>query len=93
MSFPVKETIRNRKVFDPLTQADGDKLEQFIQNVPNPWNVPVTFKLPGAKEYNLSNPVIVGTHLYTTAKTSRCKDFDLTMKKVLSDNLWIRLPV
>lgn len=82
MLFPVKEAIKNRKSvrsFDgtPLKEADLAALEQFIQNVENPFDVPVTFKLLDAKEYGLSSPVISGTGMYLGAKVPRRKYFEI----------------
>ena len=82
MLFPAKEIIRNRKSvrsFDgrPLSDKDRTALEQYIQNVPNPFDVPVEFRMLDAKEHGLSSPVVVGADQYIAAKVSRCRHFEI----------------
>ncbi len=73
MIFSAKDMIRQRKsvrTFDgrPLSDADRNKLEDYINTLTNPFAVPVEFRLLDAKEHNLSSPVIVGENTYLTAK-------------------------
>ena len=65
MSFSAKEMIRKRKSvisFDGRGLGPEDKaaLEQYIQTVTNPFDVPVEFRLLPAKEHKLSSAVNVG---------------------------------
>jgi len=80
--FPVKESIRKRRsvrTFDgaPLSASDRAAFEAFIREVPNPFGVPVSFRLLDAKQHGLSSPVIVGTELYLAAKVPRCSRFEI----------------
>ena len=82
MLFSAKEMIQKRKSVrffngTPLKDSDKDALEQYIQNVSNPFDVPVEFRMLDAKEHGLSSPVIVGTDWYIAAKVTRCKDFEI----------------
>ena len=82
MSFSAKEMIRKRKSvrsYDGrgLSPEDKAALEQYIQTVENPFDVPVEFRLLPAKEHKLSSPVIVGEKYYIAAKLSKCKNFEI----------------
>ena len=82
MSFSAKEMIRKRKSvrsYDGRGLGPEDKaaLEQYIQTVTNPFDVPVEFRLLPAKEHKLSSPVIVGEKYYIAAKLSKCKNFEI----------------
>ncbi|MDE7267009.1 MAG: nitroreductase [Lachnospiraceae bacterium] len=76
MENSVKDIIRRRKSVrtfngEALRKEDRQKLEQYLETLDNPFNVPVEFRFLDAKEYELSSPVIVGTDLYIAAKVSR----------------------
>ncbi|WP_373725508.1 nitroreductase family protein [Bacteroides heparinolyticus] len=82
MSFSAKEMIQKRKSvrsFDgrALKSEDRTSLEQYILTPPNPFDVPIVFRLLDAKEYDLSSPVIVGTDLYLAAKVKRCNHYEI----------------
>ena len=76
MTFSAKDMIRQRKsvrTFDgrSLSDADRKQLEDYINTLTNPFDVPVEFSLLDAKEHNLSSHVIVGENTYLTAKVKR----------------------
>lgn len=76
MENSVKDIIRRRKSVrtfngEALRKEDRQKLEQYLETLDNPFDVPVEFRFLDAKEYGLSSPVIVGTELYIAAKVSR----------------------
>ena len=76
MENSVKDIIRRRKSVrtfngEMLRKEDRQKLEQYLETLDNPFNIPVEFRFLDAKEYGLSSPVIVGTDLYVAAKVSR----------------------
>lgn len=82
MSFSAKEMIQKRKSvrsYDGRGLGAKDKaaLEQYIQTVSNPFDVPVEFRLLRAKEHKLSSPVIVGEKYYIAAKLSRCRNYEI----------------
>ena len=82
MIINAKELIRERKsvrTFDgrPLSDEDRRSLEEYISDISNPFNVPVTFRLLNAKEYGLSSPVIVGAEEYLAAKVERVPNYEL----------------
>ncbi|MBO7422266.1 MAG: nitroreductase [Oscillospiraceae bacterium] len=67
------ETVKTRRsvrTFDgnPLTQADREKLAEFIQTIQNPYEIPVEFVLLDAKANGLSSPVLAGDTMYVAAK-------------------------
>ena len=76
MDHSVKDIIRRRKSVRTFSGAalrkeDRQKLEQYLETLDNPFDVPVEFRFLDAKEHKLSSPVIVGTDLYIAAKVSR----------------------
>ena len=82
MSFSAKEMIQKRKSvrsYDGrgLRAKDKAALEQYIQTVSNPFDIPVEFRLLRAKEHKLTSPVIVGEKYYIAAKLSKCKNFEI----------------
>ncbi len=63
------ETVKGRKSvrsFEqrPLSEEDRNAVEEYIRDIPNPFDIPVRFKLLDAKEYGLSSPVLSGEQLY-----------------------------
>lgn len=65
----LKELILTRKsvrTYDGkgLTPEDVQKIEEYMSNIPNPFGVPVTFRLLEGEKYGLSSPVLVGEKLY-----------------------------
>ncbi len=61
--------IKGRKsvrTFDPqpISNEDKEKLEQYIQTITDPFDIPVRFMLLDAKEFGLSSPVLTGESLY-----------------------------
>ncbi len=76
MENSVIDIIRQRKsvrTFNgaALQKEDRQKLEQYLETLDNPFDVPVEFRFLDAEEHELSSPVIVGTDLYIAAKVSR----------------------
>ena len=72
----MKDLIQRRKSVRTfkgaaLRKEDRQKLEQYLEILDNPFDVPVEFRFLDAKEHGLSSPVIVGTDLYIAAKVSR----------------------
>ena len=63
------ETVRGRKsvrTYDGkmIHEQDRKAVEEYIKDIPNPFGVPVEFKLLDAKEHGLSSPVLSGEQLY-----------------------------
>ncbi len=63
------EFIKGRKsvrTFDNSAISDEhyNDLAEYIKNVPNPFGIPVEFKLLDADEHKLSSPVLAGESLY-----------------------------
>ena len=61
MLFSAKEMIQKRKSVRsfngaPLKDSDKAALEQYIQNVSNPFDVPVEFHMLDTKEHGLALP-------------------------------------
>ncbi|MBQ8928385.1 MAG: nitroreductase [Oscillospiraceae bacterium] len=70
------ELIRTRKsvrTFDgrAVTDADREKLTQYLTTITNPYDIPVEFVLLDAKVHGLSSPVIQGEQLYITGKVPK----------------------
>lgn len=55
----------------PIEKQDLEKLCSFMSDIPNPYNLPIEFKLLDAKTQKLSCPVVVGTDLYVGAKMKK----------------------
>lgn len=71
------EVVKDRKSIrtyegGPLDQEAKSKIEAFIENIDNPFGVPVDFRLLDARSHNLSSKVIVGAGAYVAAKVKRC---------------------
>lgn len=63
------ETVKGRKsvrTYDGqmLSEQDRRDVEEYIKDIPNPFGIPVEFKLLDAKEHGLSSPVLSGEQLY-----------------------------
>lgn len=75
----ITEQIVNRRsvrTFDnhALNENDKEKLRSFMENIENPFNIPVDFKFLSAKEHGLTSPVVSGTDLYVGGKVKRSPD-------------------
>lgn len=76
MEFNVKELIRNRssvRSYDgrALTVEDREKMEEFVAQVTNPFDVPVEFYLLNKDEHGLSSVVLTGEDLWMAAKVKK----------------------
>ena len=63
------ELVKGRKsvrTFDalPLSKEHYSELSEYMKDIPNPFDIPVHFKLLDADEHNLSSPVLSGEKLY-----------------------------
>ena len=69
----IVKTRRSVRTFDgrPLSKEDESKLRAYMQEIPNPYGIPVRFVLLDANEHGLGSPVIVGESCYVTAKVDR----------------------
>lgn len=54
-----------------IAPPDMEKLLAFMEQIENPYGLPVEFKLLDAKRQKLSCPVVVGTNLYVGAKMKK----------------------
>lgn len=61
---------RSVRTFDgqALNESDKEHLRSFMENIENPFDIPVDFKLMNAKEHGLTCPVVSGTDLYVGGK-------------------------
>lgn len=69
----LESLVRNRRsvrTYDgrELDTQDLEKLSAFMEQIENPYGIPVTFKLLDAKKEGLKCPVVSGTNLYVGAK-------------------------
>lgn len=76
------QIMRERKsirTFDgnPLSAADRERLERYIETISNPFGIRVCFILLDAKEKGLSSPVISGETLYVAGKISKESNADV----------------
>ncbi|MBR1797805.1 MAG: nitroreductase [Clostridiales bacterium] len=65
----LSELVKARKsvrTFDGknLSPEHRSSIEEYIREIPNPFDIPVRFKLLDAEEYGLSSPVLSGEKLY-----------------------------
>lgn len=61
---------RSVRTFDgrEIGENTNAQLLSFMENIENPFNIPVSFKILNAKEHGLTSPVIVGADLYIGGK-------------------------
>ncbi len=69
----IAELIRGRRsvrTFDgkEISTAEKEELCAFMADIPNPFHIPVNFRLLSAKENGLTCPVVSGTDLYVGGK-------------------------
>lgn len=64
--FKLLTTRRSVRTFDgqPLSAEDVQNIREYIENIPNPYGIPVKFVYLDAKEMGLSSPVITGEAAY-----------------------------
>ena len=72
MILGVERDIRGRRSVrtfngQPISQADLDWFTVLLDSIEIPYQIPVRFRLLGAKEHGLSSPVIVGEPMYIAA--------------------------
>ena len=70
------ELIRSRRsvrTFDDggLRGEHLDRIRAFMADIPNPYGIPVEFRLLDAKQYGLNSPVLNHAELYVAAKVKR----------------------
>ena len=75
-------TIKTRvsvRTFNTKTipQAVLDQIKTYIEQIENPFDVPVQFKILSAKQHNLSSPVIIGADTYVAAKCPKAPNAEL----------------
>lgn len=82
MPFSAIEMIKKRKSCrsfngEALKVMDRAALEKYIENVENPFGVPVEFRVLDAGKYGLSSPVVTGADVYMAAKAARGEHFEI----------------
>ncbi len=80
--YPVRPTIKSRRsvrTFDnkELSAEDREKFEEHLKNVPNPFGIPLEFRILDCDKYDVSSSVITGEHTYFAAKVRKVKNFEL----------------
>ncbi|MBR3844533.1 MAG: nitroreductase family protein [Clostridia bacterium] len=68
--IPQRRSVRTYNG-ETLAQDVQEKLLTFMENVPNPYGMPVSFRLLNAKEKGLVCPVVTGTDLYVGGKMQK----------------------
>ena len=63
------KTRKSVRTFDgrAVTEEDRKKLAEYIRTIEDPFGIPVSFVMLGAKKHGLSSPVIQGEQIYITA--------------------------
>lgn len=71
--FDIIKTRKSFRTFDgrPLTEEDKQALEDYANQITNPYGIPVEFLFLDAKEYGLSSNVIYGEQLYVAGKVKK----------------------
>ena len=64
---------RSVRTYDgrPLSEEHTDRLRRFMEDVPNPYGIPVGFRLLDAKRDGLSSPVLNRAETFVAAKVKR----------------------
>ena len=67
------KTRKSVRTFDgrPLSAEKRSKLQASIDEIRNPYDIPVSFVWLDAEAHGLSSPVIAGEHLYIAGKVPR----------------------
>lgn len=70
------ETIKGRKsvrTYDgrAISESDRNNIEEYMQNIANPFDIPVEFVLLDAKDNGLASPVLSGEELYVAGKVEK----------------------
>lgn len=70
------EIIKTRKsirTYDgkPVSEEHRKDIEDYMKEIPNPFGIPVEFKLLDAAEHELSSPVLSGEQLYVVGKVEK----------------------
>lgn len=76
MAKSIKEIIKQRRSVrsfrdEALPEEELQALRTYIASVPNPFDVPVPFRMLDVREHGLSSPVIMGADTYVAAKVKR----------------------
>ena len=69
------------RTYDGQELRDGDRkaIEEYIQKISNPFDIPVEFVLLDASEHGLSSPVLSGERLYVAGKVEKKPYADVAM--------------
>lgn len=72
LSDLIKER-RSVRTYDgmPLSEPHRKDIEEYVRDIANPFDIPVTFVLLDAEEYRLSSPVLSGETLYIAGKVAK----------------------
>lgn len=62
---------------EKITENDMEKLQDYIETITNPYNIPVKFLFLDKEEFDLSSPVIKGEDTYIAAKVPRIRDCEV----------------
>ena len=73
VSFALIRDRRSVRTYDgrPLSEEHTDRLRRFMEDVPNPYGIPVGFRLLDAKRHGLSSPVLNRAETFVAAKVKR----------------------
>lgn len=76
------EAIRNRvsvRTFDKkiVSEFTIGEIDKYINQLKNPFQVPIEFRVLDAKKYGLSSPVIIGAEMYVAAKYKKAQNAEL----------------
>ena len=76
------EAIRNRvsvRTFDKKIVSESmiGEIKNYINQLENPFQVPIDFQILDAKEHGLSSPVIIGAETYVAAKYKKAPNAEL----------------
>ena len=76
------EAIRNRvsvRTFDKkiVSESTIGEIDKYINQLKNPFQVPIEFRVLDAKKYGLSSPVIIGAEMYVAAKYKKAPNAEL----------------
>ncbi|MBR4456976.1 MAG: hypothetical protein IKS32_12295 [Solobacterium sp.] len=87
-----EDIIRSRRsvrTFEKSLLSDSvlDSIDSYIRDIPNPFNIPCTFQLIKASDYNLDCPVLVNAMYYLLGKVTVQDHFEeafgFSMQKAL----------
>lgn len=89
------EAIRNRvsvRTFDKkiVSESTIGEIDKYINQLKNPFQVPIEFRVLDAKKYGLSSPVIIGAEMYVAENIKKLQMLNLLLGMLLKNLYYLQ---